>query len=134
MDRVLTGEQSPMFFGSAMTNFGVELFLKRFLTIGQKPSSRPMGVSGTCPFRTVPLVLFVRRVFYTFMDNRALVGIVFITLVCLRPVLLIFTRLILACTSTWMGTRYRGGVLLPCQSSRIRAPCHEHGCASYVRW
>lgn len=45
MERVLTGEQSPMFFGSAMTNFGVELFLKRFLTIGQKPASRRMGVS-----------------------------------------------------------------------------------------
>lgn len=44
MERVLTGEQSPMFFGSAMTNFGVELFLKRFLTIGQKPASRRMGV------------------------------------------------------------------------------------------
>lgn len=45
MERVLIGEQSPMFFGSAMTNFGVELFLKRFLTIGQKPASRRMGVS-----------------------------------------------------------------------------------------
>ena len=45
MERVLTGEQSPMFFGSAMTNFGVELFLKRFLTIGQKPAARRMGVS-----------------------------------------------------------------------------------------
>jgi len=44
MERVLIGEQSPMFFGSAMTNFGVELFLKRFLTIGQKPASRRMGV------------------------------------------------------------------------------------------
>lgn len=44
MERVLTGDQSPMFFGSAMTNFGVELFLKRFLTIGQKPASRRMGV------------------------------------------------------------------------------------------
>lgn len=45
MERVLIGEQSPMFFGSAMTNFGVELFLKRFLTIGQKPAARKMGVS-----------------------------------------------------------------------------------------
>ncbi|CAN0030174.1 unnamed protein product, partial [Sphacelaria rigidula] len=47
MDRVLTGAQSPMFFGSAMTNFGVELFLKRFLTIGQKPASREAGVRIT---------------------------------------------------------------------------------------
>ena len=28
MDRVLRGEQSPLFFGSAMTNFGVQLFPK----------------------------------------------------------------------------------------------------------
>eukprot|EP00904_Undaria_pinnatifida_P005935 jgi/Undpi1/2471/HiC_scaffold_13.g05850.m2 len=49
MARVLTGEQSPMFFGSAMTNFGVELFLKRFLTIGQKPASRRMGASSITP-------------------------------------------------------------------------------------
>jgi len=40
IDRVLRGEQSPMFFGSAMTNFGVEIFLKRFLTLGQAPPSR----------------------------------------------------------------------------------------------
>lgn len=49
MDRVLTGEQSPMFFGSAMTNFGVELFLKRFLTIGQKPASRRTGSKSVSP-------------------------------------------------------------------------------------
>mmetsp|Transcript_17651 Transcript_17651/g.23237 ORF Transcript_17651/g.23237 Transcript_17651/m.23237 type:complete len:609 (+) Transcript_17651:70-1896(+) len=40
MDRVLQGEQSPMFFGSAMTNFGIEIFLKRFLTLGQQPPTR----------------------------------------------------------------------------------------------
>ncbi|CAM9961723.1 unnamed protein product [Ascophyllum nodosum] len=49
MKRVLTGEQSPMFFGSAMTNFGVELFLKRFLTIGQKPASRRTAKSAITP-------------------------------------------------------------------------------------
>ncbi|CAM9703501.1 unnamed protein product, partial [Discosporangium mesarthrocarpum] len=46
LDRVLRGEQSPMFFGSAMTNFGVELFLKRFLTIGQKPAPRFSEFTG----------------------------------------------------------------------------------------
>lgn len=72
MKRVLTGEQSPMFFGSAMTNFGVELFLKRFLTIGQKPASRPMGVSGICPSRVVLCHLYVvYGVFYTLTDNCA---------------------------------------------------------------
>lgn len=39
-DAVANGEQTPMFFGSAMTNFGVELFLKRFLEYSPKPSSR----------------------------------------------------------------------------------------------
>lgn len=66
MERVLTGEQSPMFFGSAMTNFGVELFLKRFLTIGQKPASRRMGVSSRrAKWVTsfVFLFLFVSRFF-----------------------------------------------------------------------
>jgi peptide chain release factor 3 len=40
MERVLAGEQTPLFFGSAMTNFGVQLFLDKFLTMGTKPSSR----------------------------------------------------------------------------------------------
>ena len=29
MERVMAGEQSPLFFGSAMTNFGVQLFLDK---------------------------------------------------------------------------------------------------------
>jgi peptide chain release factor 3 len=40
MERVLNGEQTPLFFGSAMTNFGVQLFLDKFLKMGTKPSSR----------------------------------------------------------------------------------------------
>jgi peptide chain release factor 3 len=34
------GEQTPLFFGSAMTNFGVEIFLKRFLQLAQSPPGR----------------------------------------------------------------------------------------------
>jgi peptide chain release factor 3 len=37
MDRVLAGEQTPLFFGSAMTNFGVDLFLNAFCDMGTKP-------------------------------------------------------------------------------------------------
>ena len=37
MKQVLAGNLTPMFFGSAMTNFGVELFLKRFLTLAPQP-------------------------------------------------------------------------------------------------
>merc|ERR1719183_220451 len=40
MERVMAGEQSPLFFGSAMTNFGVQLFLDKFITMGTKPSGR----------------------------------------------------------------------------------------------
>lgn len=43
MERVLTGEQSPMFFGSAMTNFGVQLFLDKFCAMGTKPAGRLAG-------------------------------------------------------------------------------------------
>jgi peptide chain release factor 3 len=40
MERVMSGEQSPLFFGSAMTNFGVQLFLDKFCDMGTKPSAR----------------------------------------------------------------------------------------------
>jgi len=40
MERVMKGEQSPLFFGSAMTNFGVQLFLDKFCEMGTKPSGR----------------------------------------------------------------------------------------------
>ncbi|MDP3156440.1 MAG: peptide chain release factor 3 [Archangium sp.] len=41
IDKVLTGELSPMFFGSAMTNFGVRPFLDAFLEMAPPPSGRP---------------------------------------------------------------------------------------------
>ena len=37
LDRILKGELTPVFFGSAITNFGVEPFLKRFLEIAPAP-------------------------------------------------------------------------------------------------
>ena len=40
MDRVIAAEQSPLFFGSAMTNFGVQLFLDKFCEMGVKPVGR----------------------------------------------------------------------------------------------
>jgi peptide chain release factor 3 len=40
MDRVIAAEQSPLFFGSAMTNFGVEQFLEKFCEMGVKPVGR----------------------------------------------------------------------------------------------
>lgn len=41
MDRVMAANQSPLFFGSAMTNFGVQLFLDKFCDMGTKPVGRP---------------------------------------------------------------------------------------------
>jgi peptide chain release factor 3 len=39
-EAMLRGEVTPVFFGSAMTNFGVELFLDRFVQMGPAPSAR----------------------------------------------------------------------------------------------
>ncbi len=39
-DRFLKGEQTPVFFGSALTNFGVEHFLQKFLTLCPSPGDR----------------------------------------------------------------------------------------------
>ncbi|MCQ2458611.1 MAG: peptide chain release factor 3 [Clostridia bacterium] len=40
LDKVLHGQLTPMFFGSAVTNFGVEPFLDRFLSFTPPPLSR----------------------------------------------------------------------------------------------
>ena len=42
MDLVTKGELTPMFFGSAMTNFGVEGFLKKFLELSPEPQPREL--------------------------------------------------------------------------------------------
>ena len=40
MEKVNAGELTPMFFGSAMTNFGVRGFLEKFLELSPKPQPR----------------------------------------------------------------------------------------------
>jgi len=40
LDKILAGELTPMFFGSASNNFGVEPFLKRFLSYTKSPTPR----------------------------------------------------------------------------------------------
>ncbi len=47
IERVLAGDQSPLFFGSAMTNFGVQLFLDKFLGMGTMPVGRTAVLSKT---------------------------------------------------------------------------------------
>lgn len=58
IDKVNKGELSPVFFGSALTNFGVELFLNHFLNMTRPPLPRkitdgvidPMVESGFSAF------------------------------------------------------------------------------------
>jgi len=40
LDKILNGELTPVFFGSALTNFGVEAFLESFLDISKGPQAR----------------------------------------------------------------------------------------------
>lgn len=49
MDNVLSGQLSPMFFGSAMNNFGVEPFLRDFLKMAPSPGPRHAGDTLVIP-------------------------------------------------------------------------------------
>ncbi|MDF1552874.1 MAG: peptide chain release factor 3 [Deferrisomatales bacterium] len=46
---VLRGEQTPVFFGSAVTNFGVEPFLADFLAMAPAPGPRPAAHGPVAP-------------------------------------------------------------------------------------
>ncbi|HEB90116.1 MAG TPA: peptide chain release factor 3 [Deltaproteobacteria bacterium] len=46
---VSDGSQTPMFFGSALTNFGVQPFLERFLELAPAPVPRSSGGRGIDP-------------------------------------------------------------------------------------
>jgi len=45
----LAGEQSPLFFGSALTNFGIEPFLRAFLELAPPPTARESSVGPVSP-------------------------------------------------------------------------------------
>lgn len=49
MDKVLAGELTPMFFGSAMTNFGIRQFLEAFLSMAPAPSGRDHSEGHIAP-------------------------------------------------------------------------------------
>uniref|UniRef100_UPI0040563135 peptide chain release factor 3 n=1 Tax=Agathobacter sp. TaxID=2021311 RepID=UPI0040563135 len=51
MEKVSKGELSPVFFGSALTNFGVETFLQHFLQMTQAPLARKSDAGIIDPFR-----------------------------------------------------------------------------------
>lgn len=48
-DRILNGELTPVFFGSALTNFGVEPFLEAFLDITNPPQPRKSNLGPIDP-------------------------------------------------------------------------------------
>ena len=50
LERVRAGEQSPVFFGSALTTFGVEPFLNEFLNMTTPPLPRKAGDVEIDPF------------------------------------------------------------------------------------
>lgn len=49
LDQILGGELTPVFFGSALTNFGVEPFLKSFLEISMPPTPRESNIGLVDP-------------------------------------------------------------------------------------
>ncbi|MBE7381612.1 MAG: peptide chain release factor 3 [Leptolyngbya sp. SIO1E4] len=49
LEAVHAGQQTPVFFGSAMTNFGVQLFLEAFLEYALKPSPRNSTIGEVKP-------------------------------------------------------------------------------------
>ncbi|HEY9738640.1 MAG TPA: peptide chain release factor 3 [Trichocoleus sp.] len=51
LDLIHAGQMTPVFFGSAMTNFGVQLFLESFLDYALKPGSRTSTVGEIPPTR-----------------------------------------------------------------------------------
>ncbi len=51
LERVHAGELSPVFFGSAMTNFGVRPFLDAFLELAQPPVARESDQGPVDPLR-----------------------------------------------------------------------------------
>ncbi len=59
--RVLSGELSPMFFGSALTNFGVQLFLETFLKMAPPPATYETAAGDKVPV-TAPFSGFVFKI------------------------------------------------------------------------
>lgn len=47
LDKIAKGDQTPVFFGSALTNFGVETFLQSFLEMAPAPSTHVINETET---------------------------------------------------------------------------------------
>ena len=62
MERVGAGELSPVFFGSALTNFGIETFLKYFLSMTTSPLGRSAGATRIEPMKDDFFSAFVFKI------------------------------------------------------------------------
>lgn len=51
LEKVRTGDLSPVFFGSALTNFGVETFLQHFLSMTTPPLARVSSIGEIDPVK-----------------------------------------------------------------------------------
>ena len=58
--RILSGELTPVFFGSALTNFGVELFLNRFIQLAPPP--QPRASEGSMVPSSAPFSAFIFKI------------------------------------------------------------------------
>ncbi len=61
LDRVRAGKQTPVFFGSALTNYGVRPFLESFLAIGPCPGAQISATGPVDPVET-PFSAFVFKI------------------------------------------------------------------------
>lgn len=59
-ERIASGQISPVFFGSAITNFGVEIFLKQF--VGMAPPPQPRQSAETKIVPEAPFSAFVFKI------------------------------------------------------------------------
>lgn len=61
MYKVQDGEQTPLFFGSALSNFGVEFFLREFIKMSPPPGAR-LSEDGPVDPVTTPFSAFVFKI------------------------------------------------------------------------
>lgn len=59
--KILSGEQTPLFFGSALSNFGVEFFLREFIRMAPAPGARISAQGPIDPVDT-PFSAFVFKI------------------------------------------------------------------------
>lgn len=62
LKKVLAGQQTPVYFGSALTNFGVETFLKSFLSMAPAPSDHQLQDGTDLPATAPEFAGFVFKI------------------------------------------------------------------------